>query len=169
MTRPNYNLIRFIRRTIRALKKQYGNPITVYQQGKVDTDYDTGVKTETHDSHYISRAVVLPVSLTRDVIQSISVISANKKIVQGGTFDAGLRNFILDRTDLPSDWKVEKDDWITYDGQRYDVKKVMAFEYKTGYIIQAKLIEGAPTYEDIHAKTNDYLLSLAQTATAVIT
>lgn len=168
MTRPNYNLVRFIRRAIRQMKKLYGNPITVYQQGTVATDYDTGIKTETHDSVYILRAVVLPVALTRDVVQTISMISANKQIVQGGTFDAGLRNFILDRTDLPSTWEIKKDDWITYDGNRYNVKKVTAFEYETGWIVQAKLIEGGPTYVDIHAKTNDYLLSLTQTATAVI-
>ena len=168
MVRPNYNLIRFIRRAVRMMKREYGNSITVYKLGTVDTDYDTGVKTETHTSVFISRAVVLPVTLTRDVIQTISMISANKKIVQGGTFDRGMRKFLIDRTDVSSDWTIEKDDWIVYDGKRYDVKSAEEYEYKTGWIVVAKEIEGAPAYEDHHLKTNGYLLSLTQTATAVI-
>lgn len=168
MVRPNYNLIRFIRRAIRMMKREYGNPITAYKLGTVATDYDTGVKTETHTSVFISRAVVLPAMLTREVIQTISMISANKKIVQGGTFDPGMRKFLIDRTDVATTWTIEKDDWIVYDGKRYDVKSVEEYEYKTGWIVAAKEIEGAPTYEDHHLKTNGYLLSLTQTATAVI-
>jgi hypothetical protein len=150
------------------MKREYGNPITVYQLGDVNTDHNSGVKTQTHTSTYIPRAVVLPVALTRDVIQSISMISANKKVVQGGTFDPGLRRFIIDRTDVPSTYEIKHDDWITFDGQRYNIKKVEAYEYKTAWLVFAKLIEGAPAYEDLHVKTNVYLLSLTQTATAVI-
>jgi hypothetical protein len=150
------------------MKKEYGNQITVYKLGTVATNYDTGVKTETHDSTFIRRAVVLPVTLTRDAIQTISMISANKKVVQGGTFDPGLRKFLIDRTDVVSTWTIEKDDWIVYDGKRYDVKSVEEYEYKTGWIVTAKEIEGASVYEDHHLKTNGYLLSLTQTAAAVI-
>jgi hypothetical protein len=168
MTRPNYNLIRFIQRAIRMMKKEYGNQITVYRLGSVATDYDNGVKTATHTSVFISRAVVLPVTLTREAIQTISMISANKKIVQGGTFDPGTRKFLIDRTDVATDWTIEKDDWIVYDGKRYDVKSVEEYEYKTGWIVAAKEIEGASVYEDHHLKTNGYLLSLTQTVTTVI-
>ena len=168
MTRPNYNLIRFIRRNIRTLKREYGNPITVYQQGVVSTDYDTGVKTEAHTSAYISRAVVLPVRLRRDVIQTISMISVNKKVVQGGSHDAGIRNFIIDRADVPSVYTLKEDDWIVYDGARYDIKQVDEYEYKTAWLVWAKRVEGAPVYEDHHVKTNAYLLTLNQAASAVI-
>jgi len=168
MTRPNYNLIRFIRRCIRQMKQEYGSEITVYALGTATTNYDTGVKTVTRTSVVIPRAVVLPVKLSRDVIQTISIISANKQLLQGGTFDAGLRTFIIDRTDVPSTWTVEKDDWLVYDGRRYDVKTVEEYEYKTAWVITAKLVEGNPVYQDHHVKTNGYLLSLTQTATAVI-
>lgn len=168
MARPNYNLIRLIRRCIKQMKKEYGNEITVYSLGTATTNYDTGVKAATHTSVFIRRAVVLPVTLTRDVIQTISIISANKQLLQGGTFDAGLRMFIIDRTDVPSTWLVEKDDWIVYDGKRYDVKKVEEYEYRTAWVVTAKLVEGNPVYQDHHVKANGYLLSLTQTATAVI-
>lgn len=168
MARPNYNLIRFIRRCIRDMKRDYGNPITIYRLGNVTTNYATGSKIETHTSVYIGRAVVLPVSLTRDVIQTISLISANKKILQGGTLDQGLRKFIIDRGDVPSTFTIKKDDWIVYDEKRYDIKVVEEYEYKTAWLVTGKLIEGNPTYEDKYVKTNSYLLNLTQTVTAVI-
>ena len=168
MARPNYNLIRFIRRCIRMMKKEYGNPITVYQLATATTNYDTGVKAATHTSTYVDRAVVLPVRLSRDAIQTISLISANKQIVQGGTNDPGLRQFIIDRTDVPTTYTIDQDDWLVYDGKRYDIKTVDEYEYKTAWLLTAKLIQGAPAYEDLHAKANSYLLDLTQTATAVI-
>ena len=167
MVRPNYNLIRFIKRAVRAMKKEYGNSITVYRLNTATTNYSTGNRSRDWDSVFIRRAVVLPVTLTRDIVQTISVISSNKKLVQGGTFDPGIRTFIIDRTDVASTWTIKKDDWIVYDGKRYDVKVVDEYEYKTGWLIQAKLIEGNPVYEDHHANTDSYL-NLTQTATAVI-
>jgi len=149
------------------MKREYGNPITVYQLGTAVTDYETGNKTSTQNSVYIRRAVVLPVSLTRNAVQSISVISANKRVMQGGTFDPGLRKFIIDRKDVPSTFTIKQDDWIVYDGKRYDIKTVEEYEYQTAWLVHAKYIEGAPVYQDHHAKTNGYL-NMTQTATAVI-
>lgn len=166
--RPNYRLIQFIRRCIRSLKKDYGNPITVYSQGEATTNYATGVKTVTRESKYISRAIVLPSRIKPDAIQTISIISSNKKIVQGGTFEAGKRTFIIDRSDVDSDWIVTTQDWIVYDGKRFDILQVDEYEYKTAWLIQAKVVEGAEVYEDHYAYGNAYLLSLTQSASATI-
>lgn len=168
MVRPNYNLIKFIRRCIRQMKKEYGGPITIYRLDSATTNYDTGVKTTTHTSVFIRRAVVLPATLTRDVIQSISLISANKKVVQGGSFEPADRHIIIDRSDVDSDFIIENDDWIVYEGKRYDIISIDEYEYKTAWLVKVKRIEGAPAYEDHHAKANGYLLSMTQTATAVI-
>lgn len=168
MVRPNYRLIQFIRRNIRMLKKDYGNPITVYSQGVATTNYQTGVKTVTRESKFIRRAIVLPSRMRPEVIQSISVISANKKVVQGGAFEAGKRTFIIDRTDVDSDWEVTTQDWIVYEGKRFDITQVDEYEYKTAWLIQAKLVEGAEVQEDHYAKGNAYLLSLTQSASATI-
>lgn len=168
MTRPNYNLIRFIRRNIRQMKKEYGGEITVYSLGTATTNYDTGVRSKTHTSVYIKRAVVLPVKLSRDVIQTISIISANKKLLQGGSIDQGVRQFIIDRGDVPAAFDIHNDDWIVYDGHRYDVKTVDEYEYKTAWLLTAKMVEGNPDYEDKYARVNDYTLQMTQSATAVI-
>jgi len=168
MARPNYRLIQFIRRNIRMLKKDYGNPITVYSQAEATTNYETGVKSVSRESKYIKRAVVLPSRIRPEVIQSISLISANKKVVQGGAFEAGKRTFIIDRTDVDSDWVVTTQDWIVYDGKRFDITQVDEYEYKTAWLIQAKVVEGAEVQEDHYAKGNAYLLSLTQSASATI-
>lgn len=168
MGRPNYNLIRFIRRCIRQMKREYGNEITVYKLGTTTTNYDTGVRSENHSSVFIRRAVVLPVKLSRDVIQTISIISANKKLLQGGSIDQGVRRFIIDRSDVPSTFSIHKDDWIVYDGRRYDVKTADEYEYKTAWLLTAKMIEGNPDYEDKYLKVNNSSLQMIQAATAVI-
>jgi hypothetical protein len=168
MVRPNYRLIQFIRRNIRKLKAEYGNPITVYSQAVATTNHATGVKSITRESKYIKRAIVLPSRIRPEVIQSISVISSNKKVLQGGAFEAGKRTFIIDRTDVDSDWVVTAQDWIVYDGKRFDITQVDEYEYKTAWLIQAKVVEGALVNEDFYAKGNAYLLSLTQSASATI-
>lgn len=143
MARPNYNLIQFIRRNIRHLKREYGGPIRVFKLGTTTTNYDTGVKDFTYQSCYVHRAVVLPANISREVAQTISIISANKQVVQGGSFDTGKRRFIIDRTDLPADFLLANDDWIVYEGKRYQLTTIEEFEYKTAWLVTGKSIEGA--------------------------
>lgn len=169
MSRPNYNLIRFIKRNIRTLKKEYGGPITVYALGSTTTNLDTGVKTHTRTSQFINRAVVLPVTLSREVTQTISLISANKKLVQGGSYDVGKRRFIIDRSDVPKGWTIGNDDWLVYDNRRYELIAVEEFEQKTAWLIVAKMVDGSAAVEQDHyAKGNSYLLDLTQTVTATV-
>lgn len=166
MVRPNYNLIRFIRRNIRMLKKEYGSPITIYKLNETNTNVKTGVKTVDRDSIFIRRAVVLPNYLTREQIQSISLISANKKIVQGGTFDPGRRRFIIDRSDVPN-WELAHDDWIVYDGKRFNIKIIDDFEQNTAWYITASEIAGVIPEQDRYGYPN-HLIEFNQTVSAVI-
>lgn len=169
MTRPNYNLIRFIHTAIRMMKREYGGSITVYRLVDTTTNFDTGVKSHTHNSTYIPRAVVLPSKMLREVTQTISLISSNKKIVQGGSYDTGLRWFIIDRSDVASTFTLDKDDWIVYDSARYDIIEIDEFEYRTAWMIKAKRIDGeAPVRQDHYLKTNGYLLDLEQTVSVTV-
>ena len=94
-------LNRMIQRTLYSLKRQYGGTVSVYRPNDAETDVRTGRKTIDKDVFVVRRAVVLPVKVSREVIQSISQISANKAFVYGGNFDSGLRKFIIDARDLP--------------------------------------------------------------------
>lgn len=153
MVKPNYNLIRFIKQCIYTLKRDYGGSITIYKLGSVATDYETGVKSSSHTSYDIARAIVLPNRLKREVVQSISMISANKKLLQGGTYDTGFRHFIVDRRDIPG-VIIGNDDWLVYNHKRYDIKTVDEFEQNTAWVIVAKEVEGVPPDEDINTPSN---------------
>ena len=168
MARANYNLIKFIRRNIYQLKREYGGEITLYILGAVATDYQTGVKAAAHTSYPIKRAIVLPVRVKREVIQSISMISANKKFVQGGTYDAGTRTFIIDRRDVPTLTSINNDDWLVYNGKRYEIKWIDEFEQGTAWVIIGKELEGHEVGEDVPAVANQNSLGLTDVASATV-
>jgi hypothetical protein len=87
---------------------------------------------------------VLPVKLQREVIQTVSQISANKSFAYGGSFDSGSREFVIDSHDLPVGYIVSLDDWIVYDGHRYALKNIEQLEQHSGWHITGKMIQGAP-------------------------
>jgi hypothetical protein len=138
------------------MKSEYGGPITVYKLNSTNTDPKTGVKTHSRSSVFVRRAVVLPNDITRTRVQSISLVSANKQIVQGGTYDAGQRTFIIDRRDVPT-WEIDQDDWIVYEGKRFDIKKVEEFEQQTAWLIVAREVKGATVHQDHHVTAYNYM------------
>jgi hypothetical protein len=142
MTYPaNYSLNQHIRRVLYALKRQYGGAVVVYQNGAVTTDTKTGEVTRTKTATRIRRAIVLPVTISREVKQSISLISANKQMVTGGGFESGKRTFIIERRDCPS-LLLHKTDWLAYDGRRYAIENYEEYEFETAYIITGKEMPG---------------------------
>lgn len=167
MTRPNYSLKRFQQVNIGMLKREYGGCVTVYELVSATTNLETGVKAATYTSYVIPRAVVLPVHAVRALVQTISVISANKKLVQGGTFDVGDRVFIIDRKDVPATFELEKDDWIEYGGDRYDLKYVDSYEPGTSWMAVGRRIEGVTPELHLRAYPRSDL-ELSDEATAIV-
>jgi hypothetical protein len=167
MAKPNYNLIKFIRRCVYQMKHEYGGNITLYLLDAVATDYQEGTKTESHTSYPITRAIVLPLRIKREVIQTISMISANKKFVQGGTFDSGTRTFIIDRRDVPTVTSIRNDDWIVYNSKRYEIKWVDEFEQQTAWVVVGKEVEGVRVDEDIRYSASN-AVDMADVASATI-
>ena len=142
MTYPaNHSLNQQIRRVLYALKRQYGGMITVYQNGTVTTDTKTGTTTRTKTATRIQRAIVLPVTISREVKQSISLISANKQMVTGGGFESGRRMFIIERRDCPS-LVLHKTDWLAYNGRKYAIDNYEEYEFDAAYIITGKEMPG---------------------------
>ena len=142
MTYPaNYGLNQQIRRVLYALKRQYGGTIVVYQNGAVTTDAKTGDVTRTKTATRIHRAVVLPEAISREVKQSISLISANKQMVTGGGFESGKRLFIIERRDCPN-LVLHKTDWLAYNGRKYAIENYEEYEFDAAYIITCKELRG---------------------------
>ncbi len=142
MTYPaNYSLNQHIRRVLYALKRQYGGAIIVYQNGTVTTDTKTGDVSRTKTATRIRRAIVLPVTISREVKQSISLISANKQMVTGGGFESGKRMFIIERRDCPN-LVLHKTDWLAYNGRKYAIDNYEEYEFDAAYIITGKEMLG---------------------------
>lgn len=147
------------------LKRQYGGPVTIYKLGDAATNYKTGVKSVTKTSYPIARAIILPVRMSKEVLRSISQISANKKFTSGATFEKGLRQIIVDRADVDSSLELTTDDWLVFNDRRYNIKAVEEFEFDTAWVITGQEIGGVTPEQHHHAKTDSYL-SLTSTASA---
>jgi hypothetical protein len=142
MTYPaNYSLNPQIRRVLYALKRQYGGTVTIYQNGTVTTDTKTGAVSRLKTATKIHRVVILPARVSREVKQSISVISANKQLVGGGGWEQGKRVFIVDRHDIP-DLVLAESDWIGFNGRKYTLENFDEYEFDAAYVIVAKEIKG---------------------------
>jgi len=142
LTGTNRSMNRALRKILYNLKRQYGGRVDVYKLGSTDTNYETGIKTYTRTMICVPKCIVLPVKIQREVVQSISQISADKAFVYGGTYDAGTRMFIIDARDLPNDYEIVNDDWLVYDGRRYDIKSITEFEQHAGWTVIGKEVKG---------------------------
>jgi hypothetical protein len=154
-----------IKQSLYSLKREYGGgPLSIYKLGSTTTDLETGVKTVNKEVTVIQKAIILPAKVSRDVVQTISQISANKAFVYGGSYDSRTRTFIIDRLDCPDLASLGEDDWIVFDGRKYEIKTIQEFEFDTAWVIVARHQLG-DVGEQIYPLGADHLLSLSQTAT----
>ena len=142
MTNPI--LKRSIQRTLYSLKREYGASLGVYRLLSSSVDAETGIPTVTKEVYNLRRAIVLPESLSLLEIRGISLISANKEMVQGGQWESGLRTILIDQTDLPIE--LTTDDWCVFNGDKYEFESVQDYA-QTAWIIRAKLASGDPPQE----------------------
>jgi hypothetical protein len=145
MNNTNLSLNRRIRQTLYVLKRAFGNMVTVYRFLESSTDYKTGVKTNLTESFIVRKCIILPVKITREVVQSVSAISANKSFVYGGSYDTDSRDFVIDARDLPAGYSIRQNDYIVYNDQRFELKNVVELEQKTGWLISGKAVIGPAT------------------------
>ncbi len=153
-----------IAQALYVLKRSYGNPIDVYVQGAVTTDTTTGKRTVAKTVYPIAVAIVLPSKLSRSDKRGISLISANKGLVQGGFYDTTARRFIVDRTDVPDLVTLTENDWLVYKGRKYQFESIQEFEDSAGWVITGKAVLGEVPSQ-IFLVSADNLLSLADSAT----
>ena len=138
----NYNLVQRVRASLYILKRQYGCTIDIYKLNSSSTDQRTGLKTIVTTTYHIVRAPVLPSKVERADQKNISVISANKEFAMGGSYDAGQREFIVDRRDCPRLPDLTADDWIVYNGQRWQIRSFEELEVRAGWNITARRLVG---------------------------
>lgn len=136
-----YFLNRQMQTALYALKRQYGGPIVIYRLLSSEVNLETGEAEVKTFAIRVKRAIVLPVRLAREVVRNISLISADKLIVQGGGYDTGRKVFVIDRRDARS-LVLTLDDWLVYGGHKFQFEKVDELEFDSGWIITAKVLLG---------------------------
>lgn len=175
MSNPNRNynatnryVPRRIRQTIYKLKRLYGATISVYSQGDKTVDTRTGEITWTgREVHTVNRAIILPVKIERQQVQTISMISSDKQFVYGGTYDRGARWFYIDPQDLPTNHEIKMDDWIVYNGKKYEIKTVKDNEFDSLWeVLGVEMIGVVP--EQIFNLTAYNIADFQQTASGVV-
>lgn len=163
----NANLNSRIRQSLYSLKKEYGGgPFLIHTYHGTDTNLDTGEKLVSETVTKLRRVISLPARLSRELVQSISQISANKEFVYGGTYDVRQRTFIIDRRDCPG-LVLKDDDWFVFNGRKYEIKSIQEFEFDTAYVVVARHLAGedsGSTYRPTITET----LSLADEASAIV-
>lgn len=141
-----YFLSRQMQVALYALKRQYGGPIAIYRLLSSEVDSKTGEATVRTQITRVRRAAILPAMMTRNVVRNISVISADKQMVQGGSYDTSKRVFVIDRRDARS-LMLSQDDWLVWDGHKFQFEKIEELEFQTGWIITGKVLLGETDLE----------------------
>lgn len=162
----NRNLNQRNRAALYSLKRLYGGgPVSIYTQLGSEVNLDTGVRSIDKDVTVVQRVIILPSKVARQVVRSISQISANKAFVEGGYFDTETRMFIIDRNDAPG-LSVRLDDWLVYEDRKFEIKDIQEFEFDAGYAIIARHQVGERP-EQIFPRGCDHLLDMTVSATAI--
>ena len=147
MPATNRYLNRRVINALYMLKRQYGGCFDFYRRGPAGaTDHKTGVVTVDKSMITIERGIILPAKVIREAVQTLSIISANKAFVVGGTYDSSTRMFIVDRRDVPDldlkDFEPTQDDWIVYNGRKYEIKDFTEFEFDSAWVFTGRAVLG---------------------------
>lgn len=150
------------------LKRLYGGTIFVYKQGNPATNIQTGVTTwPNREVTRIERAIILPVKLDRDQPQGISYISSGKEFVYGGMVDKKSRWFYIDPSDLANGYVINRDDWITYEGKKYEIKEINDIEFNALWEVLGVEIPGVVP-EEIHLLSGHTIIDVSHTNARVV-
>jgi hypothetical protein len=86
--------------------------------------------------------------LSREFIQRLASIVANREFSYGGSFDQTVRKFILDRRLIRRstwiDYEPKMEHFIVWNHRRWEIKKIERFDYDAGFIIEAVEVSGNP-------------------------
>lgn len=152
------------RRTQQALyvlRREFGGPVMVYRLISSSSDPTTGESTDVIEVYPVDLAVILPAKGSLQEKRGISLISANKQMVQGGQYEADLQGFIIDSRDIP--FEPGTDDWLVLKGQRFNFATIDRYEDNSSWLIGARALQGRAPNQVFLCKAES-LLSLTQGA-----
>jgi hypothetical protein len=127
--------MRFIRNVLYRLKRQYGTAVILYKTLTKDVDPKTGKKAMTRSHTAVDLAIVLPDTLANKFAYEHSFLAANRKFTYGAQWDQRQRLVVIDGYDLPEGYKIELEDSLVFNGERYTINKADQFDSGYGYLL----------------------------------
>lgn len=141
---------RMVSKVLYSLKRKYLARVIIHRRLSETVDLSTGVKTPVIQDWEIERAILLPNDLSRKFVYDLTFIASNKNFTYGGTFDTGERRLILDANEVPVGFIPNRDDYIVYLSDRYEISDIGTFGENKGWILKIKTLTGAPV-EAVHS------------------
>lgn len=89
--------------------------------------------------------VLMPEDRTRKFIQDIGYLAADKNFTYGGLNDYNTVTFLIDKYDLPTDWKQDLAGYIVKGNKRYDKVSFISL-FDEAFVLVTKGVEGALPY-----------------------
>lgn len=123
------------------LKRQFGLQIYLYRAIENTNDVTTGKIIRRYQIIPIRRAPVLPSREFRRFHYDLNYIQAGNNFTMGAYLDIDSKAVILDRRDLPKNFKPNLDDFIIFDYQRYDIKEIADYQELASYAINITTVE----------------------------
>lgn len=157
---PVRGQFRRVRQLMRKLKREFPASIVVYHLLTQVVDPKNGQITKTWKRIAVRRAMVLPAKEIRSFVYDLSFIAANKNFTYGGLFDSATRRFIIDRDDMKG-VVLKKNDYITQDGQRWDVGSIDVSDELRFISPICKRLDGMPP-SDTHPVDADDVINVVE-------
>lgn len=154
----NQNVLRQVKLIVYRLKKEYGLELIVWHPISADHNIETGKIAREYALMYIRRAILLPKTFSRDFEYDLTYIASGKNFVYGGFFDSAKRNVLIDVHDLPSNFELTNNDFIAFEGKRWELASLELAEHKEAWYIIAKEVASydpvVPTYKIIGGESH---------------
>ena len=134
------NVLRQVKPVIYRLKKEYGLEAYIYHPTVTDQNIETGKIIREYQIIYISQVVLLPVNWTRNFNYDLSYIASGKNFVYGGFYDVGKRDMMVDSDDLPKDFAITNNDFVMFEGKRYEIANAELSEHGQSWLMTVKQV-----------------------------
>ncbi len=142
-----------IKEALYAFRETHGVPADLYLVTVGTPDFETGDKSVTVTKISIPQFITGSVALMKKFEYDISYIKANSNFAYGGFFEVGDRFGIVDGTYLYDQngkfREIKQEDYIVYDGKRYDPKRILKLDAESGYLLHLRMVKGA-AFKQIH-------------------
>lgn len=157
-------MLDFQTRILYDLKRQYGQPVGLYEQQISSPDLRNGTLNTIQVVHNIPLAIVLSPKFFTKGIYGTALLKAGRQFSYGAFLNIDTKIVILDRLDLPIDIDISLANHVVLKGTRFEIDSFEELENDLGYILAIKRVTGV-TPQEVHTECALQTFRIAQQAT----